>query len=198
VRRSHRLRCAACFVHAAARRFPTHHVAAPAGDDTLDGLGRPVERTTDPRHPFATITADRFRYDIDDDLVFTTDGDDAVATRYGAAHRPLETVRSDATPHHDDKRRVGEAARVEGRRQRSVLQRDLHAGKLQKAATNNLTQAFAWNAAGRTRSVITQRGSDQPVTQSLVEFDRAGHLTQRATCCAPTSAARDGRRSAAS
>ena len=148
----------------------------------LDGVGRTIERTTDPRHPFATITADRFRYDIDDNLVFTTDGHDAVATRYDAAHRPLETLRSDATRTTmkiDGWGRLRESKDVATDQSFSAIYTP--GGKLQKLATNTLTQDLAWDAAGRTRSVITHRGSDQPVTQSLVEFDRAGRLTESKT-----------------
>ncbi|HUJ15456.1 MAG TPA: DUF6531 domain-containing protein, partial [Thermoanaerobaculia bacterium] len=61
----------------------------------LDGLGRSMDRSTDPKHPFATITVERRRYDADDNVVFTTDGRDATATRYDAAHRAVETLRSD-------------------------------------------------------------------------------------------------------
>jgi hypothetical protein len=85
------------------RTTPSHRRGLPksvvAGDDLIDtfdcSLGpdtvlrnspRNVQtRTTGPRHPFATITADRFRDDIDDNLVFSTDGHDAVATRYVTA-----------------------------------------------------------------------------------------------------------------
>ena len=144
---------------------------------TLDGLGRTLERMTDPRHPFATITSERTRYDADDNVVFSTDGRNATATRYDAAHRAVETLRSDFS-------RVATKIDGWGRLRES---KDLGtgalfsagytaAGKLQSVTTNTSTENYAWDAAGRTRSVVSARGANEAVTQSTFEFDSAGRV----------------------
>ncbi|HXG59336.1 MAG TPA: Ig-like domain-containing protein, partial [Thermoanaerobaculia bacterium] len=154
----------------------------PAGGtitEMLDGAGRVTERITDPLHPFATATSEKIRYDGDDNVVFVTDGREAVATRYDLAGRPVETLRSDGTRSTLKIDGWGRLREAKDLASGALLKADYTpGGKLRQLATNTMTVDLGWDGAGRTRSVVTRRGAGQPVTQSLFEYDTAGRLLE--------------------
>ncbi|HKB80154.1 MAG TPA: DUF6531 domain-containing protein, partial [Thermoanaerobaculia bacterium] len=142
----------------------------PAGGivtSVLDGLGRTLERRTEPLHPFATISVETTCYDVDDNVVFAGDGHTATATRFDAAHRAVETLGSDL---------ARTSIRVDGWG-RLRESKDLNtgvtfaadytpAGKLKSTSTNTSSEEYGWDAAGRTTSIVSRRGADQPVAQT--------------------------------
>ncbi|MDQ6799900.1 MAG: DUF6531 domain-containing protein, partial [Acidobacteriota bacterium] len=157
----------------------------PAGGivtNVVDGLGRVTERRTDPRHPFATMKVEQTRYDADDNVVFTSDGRSASATRYDAAHRPVETIGSDLTHTSTSVDGWGRLRETRNLGTGALFKADYTpGGKLKSTATNISTEEYGWDAAGRTRSVVRQRGANQSITKSAFDYDSAGRLLDAQT-----------------
>ncbi|HWW62615.1 MAG TPA: hypothetical protein VN181_14675, partial [Thermoanaerobaculia bacterium] len=117
-------------------------------------------------------------FDLDGNLVFTTDGNTAVASRFDAVHRPVEVRRSNGTSARkswDGWSRLTDHEEVETLFKLSSSYTD--AGKVITSATNTLTQEFAWDGAGRTNKAVSKGGATQPVRESQLTYDTAGRLT---------------------
>ena len=146
----------------------------------LDSLGRTVQRRTDPRHPFATMMVEETRYDLDDNIVFTSDGRSATATRYDAAHRAIESMGSDLTRTATKFDGWGRLRETKDLGTGALFRADYTpAGKLRSTATNTSSEEYGWDAAGRTKSIVRRRGSGQPISVSSFDFDSAGRLLDR-------------------
>ncbi|MCI0479129.1 DUF6531 domain-containing protein, partial [Candidatus Uhrbacteria bacterium] len=144
---------------------------------TLDGLGRLQDRVTDPKQPtYATFMTERTRYDVHGNVVFRGDDLTASATRYDAAHRPVETL---------DSAGIRTAMKLDGfGRLTNVHRNDTDfdltnqftpGGKLQLTKTNSSETTFVWDGAGRTRAT-TSKAPGAPDSITNLEYDDAGRL----------------------
>ncbi|MFL6244945.1 MAG: Ig-like domain-containing protein [Thermoanaerobaculia bacterium] len=144
----------------------------------LDGLGREEEVQSDPRNPtFTTLITQKNAYDLDDNLVFSTDGSVAMAQRYDAVQRPLETIRSDATSARQSWDGWSRLTKHEEVSTGFVMTNAFtDGGQPLSSQTNSLRQDFEWDGAGRTRKVTSNGGASEPVRESQLVYDSAGRL----------------------
>ncbi|HVR39063.1 MAG TPA: Ig-like domain-containing protein [Thermoanaerobaculia bacterium] len=144
----------------------------------LDGLGRQDSVVSDPKQPtYATFLTQTNAYDLDGNPVFSTDGKVAVANKYDAVHRLVETRRSNGTSAKktwDGWYRLTD--HVENETLFTLHNDYTDAGKLQTSSTNTLSQEFAWDGAGRTRKAVSKGGLLEPVRESQAVYDTAGRL----------------------
>lgn len=150
-------------------------------ETTIDKLGRMQDRVTNPKNPafmgVVTKMTERRRYDIHDNVVYESDDVAAIAKRYDAAHRALETLHPDGTKTTAGYDGFGRLKTFADPTKGVTMTNEFTGGgKLQSIVSSSGERHFKWDGAGRTYTAVTKAGSGTPDHMVETKWDDAGRL----------------------